>query len=302
MAIGMRIPAVAGFKVQLRGAAADGAPVPRPRTRHLSWTGRVALLVLGFLALAAVVGPQVWVWSALDPRLDALLQDPSLAHPLGTDEFGRDLLARVLLGARWSLAGAAIICAGTSLIGFLVAAVAVSGGRTLDTIVSRVVEAMMALPGLVTALAFTAVLGASFSNLLIALVATSWPWYARTYRALLLRERSALYIESAVSTGCGRWRVLFFHIVPNIIGPAVVLATANFGAVILNLAGLSFLGLGMQPPTPEWGNMINEAARYFEDHPWQMVAPGVCIGITVLAVNLLGDALRDYADPRTFSR
>ncbi|TME22065.1 MAG: ABC transporter permease [Chloroflexi bacterium] len=132
-----------------------------------------------------------------------------------------------------------------------------------------------------------------------ALVVTSWPWYARTYRALLLKERTALYVESAVAAGAGRWRVLLRHALPNIIGPAAVLATANFGAVILNLAGLSFLGLGMQPPTPEWGEMINEAARYFEEYPWQMIAPGLCIAATVLAVNLLGDALRDVADPRT---
>jgi peptide/nickel transport system permease protein len=249
--------------------------------------------------VVALVGPQVWTWTAFDQHMDALLQDPSLAHPLGTDEFGRDILARLLLGARWSLAGAAVICAGTSLLGFAIAALAVSGSRKTDAIVGRVIEAMMSLPGLVTALAFASILGASFGNLLLALVVTSWPWYARTYRTLLLKERSALYVESAVAAGAGRWRVLLRHTLPNIVGPAVVLATANFGSVILNLAGLSFLGLGMQPPTPEWGEMINEAARYFQDEPWQMIAPGVCIALTVLAVNLLGDALRDVADPRT---
>jgi peptide/nickel transport system permease protein len=158
---------------------------------------------------------------------------------------------------------------------------------------------MMALPGLVTALAFASILGASFINLLFALIVTSWPWYARTYRALLLKERTMQYVESAVAIGACRWRVLFRHVLPNIIGPAAVLATANFGSVILNLAGLSFLGLGMQPPTPEWGEMINEAARYFEEYPWQMIAPGLCIAATVLAINLLGDGLRDVADPRT---
>jgi peptide/nickel transport system permease protein len=231
--------------------------------------------------------------------MDVLLQDPSLAHPLGTDEFGRDIFARLLLGARWSLAGAAIICFGTSILGFFIAALAVSGGGKTDSVVGRVIEAMMALPGLVTALAFASILGASFVNLLVALIVTSWPWYARTYRALLIKERTALYVESAVAAGASHWRVLLRHVLPNIIGPAAVLATANFGAVILNLAGLSFLGLGMQPPTPEWGQMINEAARYFQDYPWQMIAPGLCIAATVLAINLLGDGLRDVADPRT---
>ncbi len=299
MSLAWRIPAVAR-PITREAAGSRDAPARRPsRWRRLGSTGAAALVFLGLLIVVALVGPALWIWTALDQHMDALLQDPSLLHPLGTDEFGRDILARLLLGARWSLAGAAVICAGTSLLGFFIAALAVSGNRKTDTVVGRVIEAMMALPGLVTALAFASILGASFTNLLLALVVTSWPWYARTYRALLLKERSALYVESAVACGAGRWRVLLHHVLPNIIGPAAVLATANFGSVILNLAGLSFLGLGMQPPTPEWGEMINEAARYFQDYPWQMIAPGLCIGVTVLAVNVLGDALRDVADPRS---
>jgi peptide/nickel transport system permease protein len=299
MSIAMRMPTLVGPLVREQASAEVKVRRRPSRWRKLGWTGATALVFLPLLTLVAIVGPQVWTWTAFDQHMDALLQDPSLIHPFGTDEFGRDVLARLLLGARWSLAGAAVICAGTSLLGFVIAALATSGGRKLDAILGRVIEAMMALPGLVTALAFAAILGASFGNLLLALIITSWPWYARTYRALLLKERSALYIESAVAAGASRWRVLMRHTLPNIIGPAAVLATANFGSVILNLAGLSFLGLGMQPPTPEWGEMINEGARYFQDYPWQMIAPGLCIAATVLAVNLLGDALRDVADPRT---
>jgi ABC-type dipeptide/oligopeptide/nickel transport system permease subunit len=299
MAMAARMPTLAHRPLE-QADPVDAAPPPRRSAwRRLGWTGTQAIVFLIFLIVLAIVGPNVWPWRALEQHMDALLQDPSLTHPLGTDEFGRDILARLLLGARWSLAGAAIICAGTSTLGFVVAAIAVSGSRKVDAIMGRVIEAMMALPGLVTALAFASILGASFVNLLFALIITSWPWYARTYRALLLKERSAQYVESAIAAGAGRWRVLLKHVLPNIIGPAAVLATANFGAVILNLAGLSFLGLGMQPPTPEWGEMINEAARYFQDYPWQMIAPGVCIAATVLAINLLGDGLRDVADPRT---
>jgi ABC-type dipeptide/oligopeptide/nickel transport system permease subunit len=299
MSIAMRIPALARPLAHEEVVDRE-APVQRPSPwRKLGWTGTGAITFLGLLVALALLGPSLWPWHALDQHMDALLQDPSLTHPLGTDEFGRDILARLLLGARWSLAGAAVICAGTSVLGFFIAALAVSGDRKIDAMLGRFIEAMMSLPGLVTALAFAAILGASFTNLLFALIATSWPWYARTYRALLLKERSALYVESAIAAGAGRWRVLLRHVLPNIIGPAAVLATANFGSVILNLAGLSFLGLGMQPPTPEWGEMINESARYFQDYPWQMIAPGVGIGATVLAVNLLGDALRDVADPRT---
>jgi ABC-type dipeptide/oligopeptide/nickel transport system permease subunit len=299
MSIAMRMPAVSHPRVEAEVRAESSAPRRRSRWQRLGWTGLQALGFLLLLVIVALIGPSLWHWGALEQHMDALLQNPSPAHPLGTDEFGRDILARLLLGARWSLAGAAIICLGTSLLGFFVAALAVSGSRKTDAVVGRVIEAMMALPGLVTALAFASILGASFVNLLFALIVTSWPWYARTYRALLLKERSALYVESAIAAGAGHWRVLLRHVLPNIIGPAAVLATANFGAVILNLAGLSFLGLGMQPPTPEWGQMINEAARYFQDYPWQMIAPGLCIAATVLAINLLGDGLRDVADPRT---
>jgi ABC-type dipeptide/oligopeptide/nickel transport system permease subunit len=131
---------------------------------------------------------------------------------------------------------------------------------------------------------------------------THWPSYARIYRALILRERSALYVEAAYAVGATRTRVVSRHILRNVVGPAAVLATANFGLVILSLASLSFLGLGMQPPTPEWGVMINEARAYFQRFPWQMIAPGACIALTVLAVNLTGDALRDMLDPRLLRR
>src|SRR5207244_6235958 len=134
-----------------------------------------ALGVLILLVVGGLAGPELWRWGALEQHMDALLQNPSAAHPLGTDEFGRDIFARLLLGARWSLAGAAIICLGTSLLGFFIAALGVSGGRKTDAVVGRVIEAMMALPGLVTALAFASILGASFINLLFALVVTSWP-------------------------------------------------------------------------------------------------------------------------------
>lgn len=301
MSIGaMRIPAAVHPLAGAETVAHIAIPSKRQSRWHrLGWTGSQAAGCLALLVVLAVIGPALWPWGALEQHMDALLQDPSLLHPLGTDEFGRDIVARLLMGARWSLAGSAVICGGTSLLGFLIAALAVTGGRKSEAVIGRIIEAMMALPGLVTALAFASILGASFANLLFALIITSWPWYARTYRALLLKERSALYVESAVASGAGHWRVLLRHVLPNIIGPAAVLATANFGAVILNLAGLSFLGLGMQPPTPEWGEMINEAARYFQEYPWQMVAPGLCIAITVLAINLLGDGLRDVADPRT---
>ena len=263
------------------------------RFQELSPTGRLALLTLLALTLAALIGPGLWGHGALDQHVELRLGNPALAHPLGTDAFGRDIVARLLLGARWSLVGAASVCLGTSALGFALGSLAAFGNRAIDASIGRLIEALLALPGLVPALALTAVLGPSFPDLLLALIVTSWPSSARIFRALILRERQAGYVEGAIALGASRWRIVLRHILPNIFGPALVLATANFGGVILGLASLSFLGLGMQPPTPEWGRMISDARPYFQRYPWQMIAPGLCIALTVLAVNLSGDALRD---------
>jgi len=263
------------------------------RFQELSPTGRLALLTLLALAVAALLSPGLWGQGALDQHVELRLGNPSLGHPLGTDSFGRDIFARLLMGARWSLVGAASVCLGTSALGFALGTLAAFGNRAIDATIGRLIEALLALPGLVPALALTAVLGPSFPDLLLALIVTSWPSSAWIFRALILRERQAGYVEGAVALGASRWRIVLRHILPNIFGPALVLATANFGGVILGLASLSFLGLGMQPPTPEWGRMINDARPYFQRYPWQMIAPGLCIALTVLAVNLSGEALRD---------
>ena len=260
---------------------------------EVSIVGRAAMLVLALIVLAAVIGP--WI----DPR-DPLAQDvlsrlqaPSRAHPMGTDTYGRDILARILTGARWSLAGAAIVSLGTTVLGILLGALSALGNRVLDAVIGRLVEALLALPGIVPALALTAVLGPSFVDLLFALIVTSWPAPARFYRSLILRERAAGYVEGAAALGASPTRVLLRHILPNVVGPVAVLATSSFGGVILGLSSLSFLGLGMQPPTPEWGRMVTEGRPYFQTMPEQMILPGLCIAVTVLAVNLSGDALRD---------
>jgi peptide/nickel transport system permease protein len=280
--------------------------IPHPSSlralRRVGVLGRAAVALLALIALTAVAGPPLWGRDPLAQQVEVRLQGPSRVHPMGTDQFGRDILARLLTGARWTLAGAAIVCAGVSIVGFLVGALAAAGTRLTDTVLGRLIEALMALPGLVTALALTAVLGPSYRNLLLALVLTSWPWYARAYRSILIKERAAPYVEGATALGATRARVLLRHVLPNAIGPSVVLATSNLGSVLLGLAALSFLGLGIQPPTPEWGAMINDARPYFQRLPWQMIAPGLCIVATVLAVNLAGDALRDALDPRTGGR
>lgn len=270
-----------------------------PFVRALASPG--AMLVLAII-LTTTFGPALWPRSAVDQSAPDRLLGPSLDHPFGTDRYGRDLLARLLEGGRWTLAGAAIVCLGITMISTLLGAVAAGRPGAVDQVISRIIEAVMGVPTLVIALGLTAVLGPSFRNVVVALVVTGWPWYARTYRGVFLQGWSASYVEGAYACGATRVHVFRQHVLPAVSGPVAVIATINLGFVVLNLTSLSFLGLGIQPPVPEWGSMISDARPYFRTHPWQMIAPGLCISVTVLAINLLGDAVRDACDPAQSTR
>jgi peptide/nickel transport system permease protein len=277
--------------------AATTTTVPTSsKQRRLSLAGRIAATLLAVIVLATLIGPLIWIHDPLTQQIERRLAPISLTHPLGTDQFGRDTLARLLTGGRWSLLGALIVCAGTILLGGLLGAAAALGPRWLDALISRLTETFQAIPAVLLALALTALLRPSFTNLLIALILTNWTWYARMYRALIAREIAAPYIEGAAVIGLRPTQILATHIIPNILGPALVVATINVGAVILNLSALSFIGLGLPPPTPEWGAMINEARTFFQRAPLLMLAPGCCIALTVLCMNILGNALRDWID------
>lgn len=263
------------------------------------------MLLLGLILVlfgVILLGPFMWPESSTAQHAAARLQSPSLNHPFGTDQYGRDTLARILEGGRWTLLGAGIVSLGVTLTGLVLAACAAAGNRWLDSLISRLIDACLAIPNLVIALAVVAVLGPAFQHLMFALIVAGWPWYARAYRAAILRERSSAYVEGAMVMGASRTRIVLRHVGPNVAGQVMVLATTNLGFVILNLAALSFIGLGIQPPTPEWGAMINEARPFFQTHPVQMIVPGLCIVITVVLINLAGDALRDRLDPRLRTR
>jgi ABC-type dipeptide/oligopeptide/nickel transport system permease subunit len=287
--------------VDLSGIQEHTGKFAGDRIRFTRWSSRgsmILVVMIGIALLLIVAGPALWPTSATEQNASIRLQGPSLDHPLGTDQFGRDTAARIMLGGRWTLLGAATVTAGVTTIGLFVAALATSGFRWLDEILGRLVESMLAIPNLVIALAVAAILGPSFRNLILALIAAGWPWYARAYRAAMLRERASGYVEGAEVIGASRYRIALWHIGPNVFGQVLVLATTNLGFVILNLAALSFIGLGVQPPTPEWGAMINDARPFFQTHPGQMLVPGICIVITVILINLAGDALRDHLDPK----
>jgi ABC-type dipeptide/oligopeptide/nickel transport system permease subunit len=271
----------------------------RPRMQLEAW---IALAVLLLVAVAVSLGPLVWTHDPEAIVLTDKYASPGLESPLGTDDFGRDLLSRILHGGRRTILGSLIVLAGCTVGGVVIGAGgAVLGGRW-DVFTGRLIDLFLALPSLVVALGIVGVLGKSFPNLLVALILTGWPWYARIYRSLVLRERNLPYIEAAHSLGATRLRILVRHIAPNIAGPAVVVATVNLGNAMLSLAALSFLGLGVQPPQAEWGAMVSEARYHFQTHPWLIIVPGLAITLSTLCVNVLGDGLRDMLDVRSSRR
>lgn len=262
----------------------------------------VGMVVLALLALAAIFAPLLAPHdpNLTDPR-NNLLGSSSL-HPLGTDWLGRDVLSRLLYGARWSLGIAAAATLSVMVIGTVVGMVAGYFGGWVDTVIMRVVDALLALPNLVLYLAVLGILGPGLVNLVIALISVSWVRYARVMRGLVLSVREQNFVRASRSLGAGHRRVMVRHIFPNVVSPMVVLGSLQLGEIILSVAALGFLGLGAQPPTPEWGTMINQGRIYLQTNPVLMIYPGIAISLAVLSFNLMGDGLRDVLDPQLARR
>jgi peptide/nickel transport system permease protein len=254
----------------------------------------IAVLLI-WLVVAALAG----VLSRYDPNAPTLtrLAAPSSAHWLGTDEVGRDVFSRVIHGARVTLPLALVIVSLTSVLGSVVGAIAGLTGGLLDSLVMRITDMFFAFPGIVLTMALAAALGASLENAVLAIVIVNWPPYARVARSLVLGIRTNNYITTSRLLGMSPASVLMRDIVPNVIGPVIVLAMLDLGNAVLLLAGLSFLGLGAQPPTAEWGAMISAGAQNFSDW-WIALFPGLAILTVAFAANTIGDALRDYFDPQ----
>ena len=262
---------------------------------------RSALVGLGILVLlvvAAVFAPALAPYSPTEPHYEDALRGPGRDYLLGTDGLGRDELSRLLFGARISLASVTMAAAAITLLGVTIGLLSGYYGGILDGAIQRVIDVLLAVPSLVLALAIAGMLGPSMASVLIGVVAVQWVSYARLVRGMVLSARSQPYVESSIALGArSRW-VMFNEILPNVVAPVVVLATLEIGGLLLSISSLSFLGLGAQPPTPEWGTMLNQARPFFQSHPYLMILPGVAITLTVLAFNLLGDGLRDALDPR----
>lgn len=270
-------------------------PLRRLRRNPGALVGLFLLLAVVALALLApVIAPepenaQNWI---------NRLKPPSLEHPLGTDEFGRSVLTRVLYGGRVSLLSGFIpVLIGLSL-GTLLGLLAGYFGGYLDALFMRLMDILLAFPSIFLALAIVGIFGPSLFNAILAIGVVSIPTYARLTRAEVLKLKNTEFIESAMALGASRGRVLFQHLLPNALSPLIVQATLGVGGAILATAGLSFLGMGVQPPTSDWGEMLASGRRYLPEAWWLAVFPGLGIALTILAINLLGDGLRDALDPR----
>jgi peptide/nickel transport system permease protein len=258
----------------------------------------VGLAVLAVLTLLAVLAP--WL-SPRDPIRTAYreaLRPPGPGFPLGSDQYGRDVLSRVLHGARISLTVGLVAVSIAVAVGTPVGLVAGYRGGRVDHVLMRLVDVMLAFPGILLALAIVSVLRPSLTNLMIAVGVAAVPSYARLVRGTVLAAREHLYVEAARAVGCRDGTILVRYLLPNVVAPLIVTATLGLGTAILSAAALSFLGLGSQPPQPEWGRMLSEGRDYLREAWWIATCPGAAIMVTVLAMNLLGDGLRDVLDPR----
>lgn len=261
----------------------------------LTVIGLVFLIIFG---LSALFAPFLPLPNPTDQMLTARLKPPSPAHLLGTDQLGRDLLSRMVFGGRLSLTVGLTVVVFAGLVGILVGLISGYFGGLLEEVLMRITDIFFAFPSLILAMAIAGALGPGLNNAMIAIAAVTWPIYARLVRAQVLSLKQQEFVEAAVALGAPTWRILFRHILPNTLAPILVQISFNMGSAILTAAGLSFIGFGAQPPTPEWGVMISEGRQYLATHYWLSTFPGMAILITVTAFNLIGDGLRDLLDPR----
>ncbi len=267
----------------------------RLKKNKLATLGLIVILIMIFLA---IIAPEIMPYKIDALDLKNKLQGPSSTHWLGTDELGRDILSRLLYGSRFSLEIGIIGVLVSAGGGIVIGAIAGYFGGTTDNIVMRIMDVLQAMPGIVLAIAISATLGPGLVNCIIALSISAIPNYARMTRASILNVRKMEYLEAAASINCSNLRIIVKHVLPNALSPLIVQSTMGIAGTIMNAAMLSFIGLGVQPPTPEWGAMLSAGRGYLRDYPHLCLFPGITIMITVLSLNMLGDGLRDALDPK----
>ncbi|MEA5107980.1 MAG: ABC transporter permease [Sphaerochaeta associata] len=275
----------------------------RFRKNKLALAGMIVLITLVLIALSTIVidlvtDNAIYNNYVIKQNLRLRLQGPSKAHIFGLDEFGRDILMRMIWAVRYSLFMGTIAIALSTVVGVILGSIAGYYGKVTDNIIMRFMDVLLAIPSMLLATAIVAALGTSLTNVLIAIAISYVPTFARTVRASVLTIKDQEFIEAARAMGASDFRIIFKYILPNSMAPLIVQSTLGVAGAILSIAGLSFLGLGIQPPTPEWGSMLSSARSYIREGWHITVIPGLGIMITILALNVMGDGLRDALDPR----
>ena len=271
----------------------------RFRSNRLSMPGLLMLLFILFVAVfAPLIAPFPEDASGATNVLERL-QAPSEKHLFGTDKIGRDIFSRVVMGTGLALQVGTVIILLATTIGVTIGAISGYAGGWLDDLLMRITDIFLTVPALVLAIAISAALGKGIINAMIGISLVWWPGFARLTRSLVLSLREEPFVEAAYGIGAGHARIIFRHILPNAVSPIIIKMTTDFGFAVLTAAALGFIGLGAQPPTPEWGAMINDGRRYFPDEWWIATFPGLAIWLMVFSWNLIGDGLRDVLDPRS---
>lgn len=259
---------------------------------------RITSLLVFLLILITVLAPVIAPYNPLEAVMRDANAAPSAAHLFGTDKLGRDVLSRILYGASYSLTSVLFLVFLIFVVGTFLGVIAGYFGGIVDTVIMRFADMMISFPGVILAIAIAGILGGSLVNAMIAMLCVTWTKYARLSRSMVLKIKKRDFVDAAIVSGGSSTHILWVHILPNILPLMVITAAADIGAMMMELAGLSFLGFGSQPPAPEWGLMLNEGRQQLQTAPWLMIFPGLAIFITVVVFNLWGDSLRDVLDPR----
>ena len=261
-------------------------------------TAMIGLGIFVVLLVLAILSPVINPYDYATPNVKDRCQGPSLKHWFGTDELGRDIFSRIMYGGRYSLTIGLIATLSSMLAGIVLGAVAGFFGGWVDNLIMRFLDVVQSIPGLLLTLCVSAALGTGFDKTILALSVSRIPGMARTLRASVMQTRNEEYVEAAGVIGCGTFRTIVKYVLPNSFAPLLVSATMGIANTILTTASLSYIGLGIQPPTPEWGAMLSAAKKFIRDYPYMLIFPGLFIAITVLSLNMLGDGLRDALDPK----
>ena len=265
---------------------------------------RIRMKLFLFAALAAtlllitIFAKYICPYDPYVQDLSQAMQPPSATHPMGTDTYGRDMLSRVLIGAQTSISSTFALVAIITVFGTIVGIFCGYYGGVVDSVMMRISDICLAFPGLVFAMAVAAILNGGVQNAVIALALISWPKYSRIARSQTLSMKSLPYMQAAQLAGDSALQMIFRHVLPNIVGPILVTSMLDIGTMMMEIAGLSFLGLGAQPPVAEWGSMMSSGRSMLQTYPWIVLSPGLAIFVSVVIFNLLGDTIRDYMDPK----